>query len=382
MEKWSESTVIEEMEDVEETLPPQTENEEESEEMKEGPAVEKDLFRTYLEAVGRYRLLAPEEELGLFRQIRRGRGRIRAALKKLPKETWNHVQVKMRGAFHKSTLVREREDRMIQWIKAHGVPGFSSKRLGSILEEIEVGEALMQEASEKIIQSNLRLVISIASRYRGLGLPFLDLIQEGNRGLMRAVERFDPEKGFKFSTYATSWVRQGITRAISDKARVVRLPIHVAERYQRVARIARTLAQEKGRKPTSQEIAKRASLQSDKVERLFEMAYDVTSLHTPVSEDGAELGEFIPDQQAISPSETVEDKERKEELERILHDLTPREERVIRLRFGIGEKRDHSLEEIGKQLSVTRERIRQIEREALRKLRTRRLRKKLSDLVA
>ena len=373
-----ENTVEEEMafEEVPES-PPEVE-----EEVQEVPRREKDPFKAYLEEVVGYRLLTHAEELALVRQLREGRKRISSALHRLPRRVWNFVHIRRRGAFHKATLAREREERLAQWVKTHRVTGLNARSMRLILKEIEVGEVMMQEARGKLIQANLRLVISIANRYRGLGLPLLDLIQEGNQGLMRAVERFDPEKGFKFSTYATSWIRQGISRAISDKARVVRLPIHVAERHQRLARLAHTLAQEKGRRPTSEEIASRASLQPDKVEASFEMAHDTISLQTPVGEEGTELSDFISDREKLSPLEFVEEEEKRKEVERALHNLTPREEKVIRLRFGIGERRDHSLEEVGRELSVTRERIRQIERDAIKKLRSGTARERLKTLVA
>ena len=378
MREWIGNTVQEEMVFKEIPGPPP----EVEEEVQEVPRREKDPFKAYLEEVLDYKLLTHTEELALVRQLQEGRKRISSALHRLPGKVWNFVHIRRRGAFHKATLVRECEERLAQWIKTHQVPGLTPQSMRLILKEIEVGEAMMQEARGKLIQANLRLVISIANRYRGLGLPLLDLIQEGNQGLMRAVERFDPEKGYKFSTYATFWIRQGIRRAISDKARVVRLPIHVAERHQRLARLAHTLAQEKGRRPTSEEIASRASLQPDKVKASFEMAHDTISLQTPVGEEGTELSEFISDRGKLSPLEFVEEEEKRKEVERVLHNLTPREEKVIRLRFGIGERRDHSLEEVGRELSVTRERIRQIERDAIKKLRSGTERERLKTLVA
>jgi len=378
MREWIGNTVQEEMVFKEIPGPPP----EVEEEVQEVPRREKDPFKAYLEEVLDYKLLTHTEELALVRQLQEGRKRISSALHRLPGKVWNFVHIRRRGAFHKATLVRECEERLAQWIKTHQVPGLTPQSMRLILKEIEVGEAMMQEARGKLIQANLRLVISIANRYRGLGLPLLDLIQEGNQGLMRAVEPFDPEKGYKFSTYATFWIRQGIRRAISDKARVVRLPIHVAERHQRLARLAHTLAQEKGRRPTSEEIASRASLQPDKVKASFEMAHDTISLQTPVGEEGTELSEFISDRGKLSPLEFVEEEEKRKEVERVLHNLTPREEKVIRLRFGIGERRDHSLEEVGRELSVTRERIRQIERDAIKKLRSGTERERLKTLVA
>lgn len=354
---------------------------EEKETLAARPA-EKNLFKVFLEAVGRYRLLTREEELRLLRKIQEGRRRIRAALRKLPKGIKAEAPARRRGAFLETTLIREREERLAQWVKAHPVPGLSDQERRMILNEIRVGEAMIRRAMERLIQANLRLVISIASRYKGMGLPILDLIQEGNLGLIRAIEHFDPQKGYRFSTYATSWIRQAITRSLSDKARLVRLPIHMTERYYRLLRMVNALTQEKGREPTTEEIAKRAALKPSTVESLLQMTQDVLSLHAPVGEEGTELADFIADRLGLSPLDHTEAKETREEIERALHSLTPREEKVLRMRFGIGEARDYSLEEIGRQLSVTRERVRQIERDALRKLRLGKVRIRLKTLVA
>jgi RNA polymerase primary sigma factor len=355
--------------------------EEEEVEIKEIPWKEKDLFMAYLEQMGRYKLLTLAEEQGFLKQIQEGRKRVRFALRKLPREIKVQLRARRKGAFLKSTLAREREEFLVQQVKMHGVPGFTPQRLRSILKEIRSGEAMIQEATEKLIQANLRLVINIANGFKGRGLPLLDLIQEGNLGLMRAIEHFDPNIGYKLSTYATYWIRQGMSRAISDKSRVVRLPVHVTERRHRLTRLARTLAHEKGRKPTSEEIAARASMPPDKVRALFDVAHDIISLQTPVGEEGTELGEFFTDAKALSPMEQVEHKERGEKVSEILHTLTPREQKVIRLRFGIKEERDHTLEEIGQKLAVTRERVRQIERDAIRKLRRTKVGQQLRTLL-
>jgi RNA polymerase primary sigma factor len=355
---------------------------EEEEEVNEIPRKEKDLFKAYLEQVGRYKLLTAAEEFDLLRKIQEGRKQVRSALRKLPREARGQLQARRRGAFHRSTLAREREEFLAQQVKIQSVPGLTSQRLRSILREIQSGEAVIQEAKEKLMLANLRLVISIANGLRGLGLPLLDLIQEGNLGLMRAIEHFDLNRGYRLSTYATYWIRQGMTRAISDKSRVVRLPVHVTERRHRLTRLALTLAHEKGRKPTYEEVAAHASVSPDKVRALFDVAQDIVSLQTPVGEEGTELGEFFMDSKESSPMERVEYKERGERVSEILHRLTPREEKVIRLRFGIKEEHDHTLEEIGQKLSVTRERVRQIERDAIRKLRRAKLGQQLRALLA
>jgi RNA polymerase primary sigma factor len=355
---------------------------EEEEEVNEIPRKEKDLFKAYLEQVGRYKLLTAAEEFDLLRKIQEGRKQVRSALRKLPREAKGQLQARRRGAFHRSTLAREREEFLAQQVKIQSVPGLTSQRLRSILREIQSGEAVIQEAKEKLMLANLRLVISIANGLRGLGLPLLDLIQEGNLGLMRAIEHFDLNRGYRLSTYATYWIRQGMTRAISDKSRVVRLPVHVTERRHRLTRLALTLAHEKGRKPTYEEVAAHASVSPDKVRALFDVAQDIVSLQTPVGEEGTELGEFFMDSKESSPMERVEYKERGERVSEILHRLTPREEKVIRLRFGIKEEHDHTLEEIGQKLSVTRERVRQIERDAIRKLRRAKLGQQLRALLA
>jgi RNA polymerase primary sigma factor len=346
------------------------------------PWKEKDLFKVYLEQVGRYRLLNVSDEVGLLRQIQKGRRQVRSALRRLPPEVRKQVPIQRRGAFHQSTLTREREEFLAQQIKTHGVPGLAPERLESILNAIGSGEAMIQQAKEKLVQANLRLVISIANKFKELGLPLLDLIQEGNLGLMRAIDRFDPNKGYKLSTYATYWIRQGISRAISDKSRVVRLPVHVTERRQSLGRLAHALARERGRKPTTEEIAAHAAMSADQVRALFETVHEIISLQTPVGEEGAELGEFFTDLKEMSPMEYLEKKERGDKVNDILHVLTPREEKVIRLRFGIGEERDYTLEEIGQVLAVTRERVRQIERDAIRKLRSRKIKPRLKALEA
>lgn len=310
----------------------------------EGFAID-DPVRMYLKEIGKVDLLSPEEEIELAKKIMAG---VAAS------ENMNEYE----NAGEKPAV---RADEIVEWNKA-----------------IKAGD----RAKKRLAEANLRLVVSIAKRYVGRGMLFLDLIQEGNLGLIKAVEKFDYTKGYKFSTYATWWIRQAITRAIADQARTIRIPVHMVETINKVIRVSRQLLQELGHDPSPEEIAAEMSMPVDRVRDILKIAQEPVSLETPIGEEeDSHLGDFIPDDDAPEPAEAASFMLLKEQLVEVLRTLTPREEKVLRLRFGIDDGHTRTLEEVGKEFNVTRERIRQIEAKALRKLRHPSRSKKLKDFL-
>ena len=272
------------------------------------------------------------------------------------------------------------EDPVRMYLKEIGkVPLLTAEEEIELAKRMEEGD---EDAKKRLAEANLRLVVSIAKRYVGRGMLFLDLIQEGNLGLIKAVEKFDYNKGFKFSTYATWWIRQAITRAIADQARTIRIPVHMVETINKLIRVSRQLTQELGREPSPEEIAQEMNQPVDRVREILKISQEPVSLETPIGEEeDSHLGDFIADEDALAPVDAASQSLMREQLEDALSTLTPREERVIRLRFGLEDGRQHTLEEVGRYFNVTRERIRQIETKALHKLRSPKSGKKLHDYL-
>jgi len=309
----------------------------------------------------------------------------RTYLKKMRKKS-SHEKILIRGRKISKSDLQEMDRAMKNAQRKTGRVemecGLTAEQLKTAVRGIVEGETMAKEAKSELVKANLRLVVSIAKKYTNRGLQFLDLIQEGNIGLMKAVDKFEYQRGYKFSTYATWWIRQAITRSIADQARTIRIPVHMIETINKLIRTSRYLVQEMGREPTPEEIAERMEMPLDKVRKVLKIAKEPISLETPIGEEeDSHLGDFIEDKGVINPQEAVISANLTETTRKVLASLTPREEKVLRMRFGIGEKYDHTLEEVGQDFEVTRERIRQIEAKALRKLRHPSRAKKLKSFL-
>jgi RNA polymerase primary sigma factor len=367
-------------------------SETEVEEVHEEPEVHStefdNLIWTYFKSMGQKGLLTRKEECDLAKKLELGHRMLRDTVLKTPLRraklgriltlNGNPIDEATRQALHKKKIPGYLVENAVKIIKEkYASTKHPTRAMEAILtpsqwkevnRRIIEAERIIQESKEKLVLSNLKLVVSIAKKYINRGLPLLDLIQEGNIGLMKAVDRFKYRKGFKFSTYATWWIRQGITRAIADQAKTIRIPVHMTEASQKIYKVVNRLTQELGREPRPPEIARRARVRTKKVDEILRLVQEPIALQSPIGDEDSKLEDFLEDKTVVSPFDRVENLEVKESITKLLHTLTPREEEVIRMRFGIGVNREHTLEEVGHHLSVTRERIRQIEAKALKKL--------------
>ena len=333
----------------------------------EGVAID-DPVKVYLKEIGRVPLLTPDEEIKLALAIQEGNKAVETKKEKFAPV----LEVEQ----NKKLSIRDRNEAMNAVLDTYSAA--QREELKTLDKLISQGDRAKQRLSE----ANLRLVVSIAKRYVGRGMQFLDLIQEGNLGLIKAVEKFDHTKGFKFSTYATWWIRQAITRAIADQARTIRIPVHMVETINKVKKVSSQLLHQNGHEPTADEISEALDMPVEKVREIMRVAQEPVSLETPIGEEeDSHLGDFIPDEDAPVPAEAASHTLLKEQLASVLGSLTPREEKVLRLRFGLEDGRPRTLEEVGKEFNVTRERIRQIEAKALRKLRHPSRSKRLKDFL-
>ncbi len=340
----------------------------------------------YFRSFGERALLTREEEVALAKQVDEGTRRIRLALRHATKalgrskrhpvltQTITTLQTIRRLSGLSATALDNAEKALQAVIKPATreikVPAATVKRLKAALSEIQAARRVLEQGKDELVRCNLRLVVDVAKHYTGRGLSLLDLVQEGNIGLMKAAERYQYRKGFKFSTYATWWIRQGITRALADQSRTIRIPVHQTEASNRILRVTRRLGQQFGRPAKLEEIAQVLRMRPERLHETVQAFQEPVALESPIGDGDTEFGDMIPDQQAVPPDAHVHRTEMTQQLDRILSNLTPREQTVIRLRFGIGYDEPCTLEQVGQSLSVTRERIRQIEAKALKKLKT------------
>ena len=340
----------------------------------------------YFRSFGERALLTREEEVELAKRIDAGTSNIRKALRQairvFPRLKQTDAVIEAQRTLHmlkglsglSATAIDKAEHSLTEMVQ-HGtgqqkIPITIAKRLKEELATIQSARAVLERAKDELVRCNLRLVVDVAKHYTGRGLTLLDLVQEGNIGLMKAAERYQYRKGFKFSTYATWWIRQGITRALADQSRTIRIPVHQTEASHRILRVTRRLGQQLGRPARIEEVAQALRMRPDRLHETMQAFQEPVALEKPVGDGSTELGELLPDLQAVPPDAHVHQTEMSHQLERILETLTPREQTVIRLRFGIGHDQACTLEQVGQSLSVTRERIRQIEAKALKKLKT------------